>query len=292
MFVHTPLPCTSQTNPDTGLSGAMVEERFACFGFNEVPVRERWIQRLAVLSHVWEPISVAIWCAAMVELIKACFTGEGLAELVVLLFLQLMTGFVGYVENAKASKAKAVLKQLLPKECSVCRNGKYVHEAHGRAVLVLGNEARGGFRRSPRRLIPVQVRTSRPGCTAIQCDSLGVHCCALGRWSRIPVRNLVPGDLIELKRGDIVPADAILLPDVQRRQARVQISSALAWLTGDCPSNHNVSSSGRIRQGGTVEIGESKAVVCATGATFRVIIVSRLLSLRRAPAAPCCCRPG
>jgi magnesium-transporting ATPase (P-type) len=32
------------------------------------------------------------------------------------------------------------------------------------------------------------------------------------RWFNMPARELVPGDLIEIKIGDVIPADSILLP--------------------------------------------------------------------------------
>ena len=41
------------------------------------------------------------------------------------------------------------------------------------------------------------------------------HACRGGEWRSMPARELVPGDLIELKIGDIVPADAIMLDQCQ-----------------------------------------------------------------------------
>jgi magnesium-transporting ATPase (P-type) len=32
-----------------------------------------------------------------------------------------------------------------------------------------------------------------------------------GKWKRIPARELVRGDLISIKLGDVIPADAILI---------------------------------------------------------------------------------
>ena len=37
------------------------------------------------------------------------------------------------------------------------------------------------------------------------------HVCRGGEWKNMPARLLVPGDVIELKLGDVVPADGVLL---------------------------------------------------------------------------------
>ena len=55
------------------------------------------------------------------------------------------------------------------------------------------------------------------------------HVCREGKWLSMPAKNLVPGDLIELKLGDVVPADAILLEGqpVQVRQCQRGVSCSL-----------------------------------------------------------------
>ena len=73
----------------------------------------------------------------------------------------------------------------------------------------------------------------------------------------MPSRELVPGDLIELKLGDIVPADAMLLEG----QA-VQVDQAA--LTGESLPV-TIHPDGKVKQGSAVKRGEIKAVVCATG---------------------------
>ena len=40
------------------------------------------------------------------------------------------------------------------------------------------------------------------------------HVCREGLWQSIPAKNLVPGDLLELKLGDVIPADSILLDGI------------------------------------------------------------------------------
>ena len=84
------------------------------------------------------------------------------------------------------------------------------------------------------------------------------HVCREGKWMNMPAKNLVPGDLLELKLGDVVPADAILL-DGQPLQVD---QSAL---TGESlPAT--IHPWGHLKMGSAVKRGESKAIVSATGA--------------------------
>ena len=39
-----------------------------------------------------------------------------------------------------------------------------------------------------------------------------------GEWKTLEVRELVPGDLIELKGGDVIPGDAVVGPSPGPRQ--------------------------------------------------------------------------
>jgi P-type E1-E2 ATPase len=84
-------------------------------------------------------------------------------------------------------------------------------------------------------------------------------------------RYLVPGDLIELKLGDIVPADAILLDGhpVQVDQAALTGESLPVTIHPD----------GKVKMGSALKRGEIKAVVCATGTSWRSAL-PRLLSRR------------
>ncbi|KAF9947439.1 plasma membrane H+-ATPase [Mortierella alpina] len=78
-----------------------------------------------------------------------------------------------------------------------------------------------------------------------------------GQWVTLEAASLVPGDVISIKLGDIVPADARLIE-------AVNISIDQAALTGESlPSNkHN---GDEIFSGSTVKQGEGEAVVIGTG---------------------------
>ncbi|KAF8980329.1 plasma membrane H+-ATPase [Entomortierella lignicola] len=78
-----------------------------------------------------------------------------------------------------------------------------------------------------------------------------------GQWATLEAAALVPGDVIAVKLGDIVPADARLIESVN-------VSIDQAALTGESlPSNKKVGD--EIFSGSTVKQGEGEAVVIGTG---------------------------
>jgi H+-transporting ATPase len=78
-----------------------------------------------------------------------------------------------------------------------------------------------------------------------------------GKWIHPPARDLVPGDVIRLRMGDIVPADARLLG---KNQVEVDQSALTGEsLPAECQMGDTVFSGSILRQ------GESEAMVYATG---------------------------
>ncbi|KAF8932225.1 plasma membrane H+-ATPase [Dissophora ornata] len=78
-----------------------------------------------------------------------------------------------------------------------------------------------------------------------------------GQWATLEASLLVPGDVISIKLGDIVPADARLIESVN-------ISIDQAALTGESlPANKK--NGDEIFSGSTVKQGEGEAVVIGTG---------------------------
>ena len=77
------------------------------------------------------------------------------------------------------------------------------------------------------------------------------------QWTRIPARELVPGDIVKLRIGDIVPADARILDDVE-----IEVDESA--LTGESlPAKKKKGDV--IYSGSIVKRGEAKAVVIGTG---------------------------
>jgi H+-transporting ATPase len=80
-----------------------------------------------------------------------------------------------------------------------------------------------------------------------------------GTWQTVPVRELVPGDVVRIRLGDVVPADARLLDDVS-----VQLDQSA--LTGESlPVGRGVGDV--LYSGAAVVRGEGDALVYATGAS-------------------------
>jgi H+-transporting ATPase len=78
-----------------------------------------------------------------------------------------------------------------------------------------------------------------------------------GTWSEVPVRELVPGDVIRVRLGDVVPADAKVLEDVE---AQVDQSA----LTGESlPVTRRQGED--LYSGAVIAQGETDAIVYATG---------------------------
>ena len=78
-----------------------------------------------------------------------------------------------------------------------------------------------------------------------------------GKWVTPPARDLVPGDVIQLRQGDIVPADARLLDGDP-------MSVDQSALTGESlPATRNPGDA--VFSGSIVRRGQSNALVYATG---------------------------
>jgi H+-transporting ATPase len=78
-----------------------------------------------------------------------------------------------------------------------------------------------------------------------------------GKWTTIPARELVPGDLVRLRMGDVIPADAVL-------NTGDPIEVDQSALTGESlPVQHKPGDT--VYSSSIVKMGEIEAVVSATG---------------------------
>ncbi len=79
-----------------------------------------------------------------------------------------------------------------------------------------------------------------------------------GEWQTLPSRELVPGDVIRLRLGDIIPADAVVLDDTE-------LDIDQSALTGESLPVRK-GKDGKLFSGAIIRQGETNAVVTATGA--------------------------
>ncbi len=101
-----------------------------------------------------------------------------------------------------------------------------------------------------------------------------------GRPRQIPVREVVPGDLLEVRAGDLIPADAQLL-------AATTLMLDEAALTGESlPVEKRVGegSTGRLFAGTSVVSGVGQAVVTATGRQTQFGAIARTLVEKAPPS--------
>jgi Mg2+-importing ATPase len=106
-----------------------------------------------------------------------------------------------------------------------------------------------------------------------------------GKWSEIQSRDLVPGDMIRLTAGDLVPADARLVQttDLQVQQAALTGESQPSEKTADdldVPTENLAETHNRVFLGTSVVSGSATALVTATGRNTAFGDIAASLSAR------------
>jgi H+-transporting ATPase len=100
------------------------------------------------------------------------------------------------------------------------------------------------------------------------------RCLRAGKWTQLAARELVPGDIVRLRHGDVVPADVALVADV------TNVSVDQSALTGESDAIDK-GLGAQVLGGSIVKTGEALAVVVATGlrtnfgASIRLVAVSK-----------------
>ncbi|HEU5004102.1 MAG TPA: plasma-membrane proton-efflux P-type ATPase [Actinomycetota bacterium] len=125
-----------------------------------------------------------------------------------------------------------------------------------------------GFRQSARADRALQALKSRLAVTARAHRD--------GAWRRVPARELVPGDLVRIRTGDIVPADLEVLEG--------SVSLDQSSLTGESLPE-DVHAGGVALGSSLVQRGEVTARVTATGPASYLGRAARLVQESRAPTA-------
>jgi len=131
-----------------GLNAAAVAKRLEHYGYNEIEEKEEPLWH-RIFRRFWGPIPWMIEVAALLSAIVQKWD-----DFTIIMIMLSVNAFLDFFQEHRALSALKALKQGLPNEVIVLREGKY---------------------------------------------------------KTVPARDLVPGDLVKLKIGDIVPADVQLL---------------------------------------------------------------------------------
>ncbi len=94
------------------------------------------------------------------------------------------------------------------------------------------------------------------------------------KWETLPVRELLPNDVVHLQMGDIVPADAVI------SDGELSVDSSM--LTGESLPK-DIGTSEEIFSGGVIRRGEATATVIRIGANTRFGKTTELLETSHAP---------
>jgi P-type Ca2+ transporter type 2C len=138
----------------------------------------------------------------------------------------------------------------------------------------------------------VQEQRAEQAITALQRMSTPqAHITRAGQPQTVPATELVPGDLLHLEAGDVLPADARLLeaPNLRVNEAALtgesvpvdQHPAALAGGQLVLADQHNM-----VFKGTAVSYGRGRAIVTATGMRTALGQIAELLATRRPPPTP------
>ncbi|RLA58992.1 MAG: metal-transporting ATPase [Gammaproteobacteria bacterium] len=136
------------TNAGHGLNAAEVAKRLEQYGYNEIEEKEEPLWH-RIFRRFWGPIPWMIEVAALLSAIV-----QKWEDFTIIMIMLLVNAFLDFIQEHRALNALKALKQGLPNEVIVLRDGEF---------------------------------------------------------NTVPARELVPGDVVKLTIGDIVPADVQLL---------------------------------------------------------------------------------
>ncbi len=192
-----PNDAAETVNPVQGLNTAEAARRLIQSGPNEV-AEEKPHPLLALLRKFWSPVP---WMLEITIVLQLVLGKPG--EAAVIAVLLGVNAVLGYLQEGRASKALALLRQRLDIRARVLRDG---------------------------------------------------------RWQLVPARNLVPGDAVHVRMGDLVPADLRLI------EGQIQIDPSS--LTGESlPVEAGPGAD--VFSGSVVTRGEASGEVTASGARTR-----------------------
>ncbi|MBE5731315.1 MAG: cation-translocating P-type ATPase [Clostridiales bacterium] len=117
---------SEQATTEQGLSTAEAEQRIAKHGKNKLDEAKKTPLIVRFLQELTNPMIIILIVAAVVSGITAIYSGESLADVIIILAVVIINAVLGVVQENKAEKAIAALNEITAATSKVLRDGKQV----------------------------------------------------------------------------------------------------------------------------------------------------------------------
>src|ERR1039457_5076531 len=222
---------TLRVNPETGLTRTEVDLRRKEHGYNEIAERKDH-PVLKFLGKFW---GMSAWMLELIVVLSVVL--HKYSDLAVVSALLVVNAVVSFVQERRAAGVVNILRRRLQISSRVLR------DADWQGVSARGTGPRGflgGVGNILRRRLQISSRVLRDA-----------------DWQVVTARLLVPGDIVRVRAGDIIPADVKLLTGT--------VSVDQSALTGESKDADKAPGEA-LSSGSVVRRGEGNGVVMLTGA--------------------------
>ena len=113
----------TQSTPD-GLSGAEAKKRLEQYGPNRLKEAPKPTLLQRFLQQLKDPMLIILMVAAAVSAVTNYISGEGFAEVFIILIVVLINAVLGVYQESKAEKAIEALQEMTAATSKVLRDGK------------------------------------------------------------------------------------------------------------------------------------------------------------------------
>ncbi len=109
---------------DSGLSKQQASERLEKYGPNKLKEGEKESIIHKFLSQLADPMTIVLLVAAVISGITAAISGEGMADVLIILFVVIMNAILGVYQESKAEAAIEALQEIAAATSKVMRDGR------------------------------------------------------------------------------------------------------------------------------------------------------------------------